>query len=96
MPDDRSATDALAPEIRALRDEFRQFNSHRFVRIHNSTLRLMWYQFLRGLAFGLGTVIGASALVSGLVLVLSQIEFVPIIGEFATEIIREIQADRPE
>lgn len=60
------------------------------VKVHNSPWRMMWYQFLRGLALGLGTVIGASALVSILVLVLSQFEFVPVIGSWATQIIQEI------
>jgi hypothetical protein len=92
---EKSDTDALTREIRALRAEFAQFNAHRFVQVHNSVPRLVLFQFLRGLAFGLGTVIGASALVSALVLLLSQVEFVPIIGSFATEIIDEIATDRP-
>lgn len=87
---------SLAEDIRALRREFTKINNHRFIRIHNSTLKLMWFQFLRGLAFGLGTVIGASALVSALVLILSQIEVVPIIGDLATDIIQEIEVARPE
>ncbi|SPF80002.1 DUF5665 domain-containing protein [Pseudoprimorskyibacter insulae] len=66
-------------------------SNHRFVRIHNSIWLLMWYQFVRGLALGLGTVIGASALVSVVVLLLSQVEFVPILGSWATQIIEEIQ-----
>lgn len=70
---------------------FETLNRHRFVRIHNSTRRLMWFQFLRGLAFGLGSVLGASILVSFLVLALSQISFVPIIGEWAQEVIEEIE-----
>lgn len=68
--------------------------AHRFVRIHNSTPRLIWFQFLRGLAFGFGTVVGASLLVSVVVLVLSQIELVPVLGGFATQVIEEIEAGR--
>lgn len=68
--------------------------SHRFVRIHDSTLRLVWYQFLRGLAFGFGTVVGASLLVSVVVLMLSQIELIPVIGDLASQVIREIEAGR--
>lgn len=95
-PKPDTSPEALGDDIRALRDEFARINNHRFVRIHNSTIQLMWFQFLRGLAFGLGTVIGASALVSALVLVLSQIEFVPFIGDLATDIIQEIEVARPE
>ncbi|MBV2360183.1 hypothetical protein KUH32_10390 [Thalassococcus sp. CAU 1522] len=80
--------------IDQLAAELARLNNHRFVRIHNSTLRLVWFQFLRGLAFGLGTVIGASALVSVLALLLAQIEVVPILGGLATEVLREIETTR--
>ncbi|MCC1491929.1 hypothetical protein J1C49_04835 [Cognatishimia sp. F0-27] len=86
-----NATDA---DLKALTAELHKLNSHRFIRIHNSTRRLVFFQFLRGLAFGLGSVVGATALVSVLVLVLSQIEFIPILGDLATEIIEEIQVDQ--
>lgn len=81
---------ALQQDMQRLSQEVSRLNNHRFVRIHNSILRLMGYQFLRGLAFGLGSAIGATALVSVIVLVLSQIEFVPIIGDLATRVIEEI------
>ena len=82
VPQDDTARLAAAMET---------LSRHRFVRIHNSTARLMWFQFLRGLAFGLGSAVGATALVSFVVVVLSQIEFVPILGNFATSIIEEIE-----
>jgi hypothetical protein len=47
---------------------------------------------LRGMAVGLGTVVGASILVSLLLYMLSQIDFLPIIGDWATEIANEIRA----
>lgn len=81
----------LALDIEGLRKEVARLNGHRFVRIHNSTVKLVWFQFLRGLAFGLGTVIGATALVSIVVLSLKQIEFVPILGSWAKQIIEEIE-----
>ncbi|WP_372892895.1 DUF5665 domain-containing protein [Rhodosalinus sp.] len=65
--------------------------AHRIVRIHNSVLKVMAFQFLRGLAFGLGTVIGASILVSVLVAVLARIEFVPLLGDLASRVIEQIQ-----
>lgn len=92
--EDRAEVDAtqvaLQRDMQRLTDEVGRLNNHRFVRVHNSILRLMGYQFLRGLAFGLGSAIGATALVSIIVLLLSQIEFVPIIGDLATRVIDEI------
>lgn len=79
-------------EIAGLREELHRLNEHRFVRIHNSVFRLVGFQFLRGLAFGFGTVVGASILVSLIALALSQIEFIPIIGEWAAEIRRQMEA----
>ncbi|MEM9710124.1 MAG: DUF5665 domain-containing protein [Pseudomonadota bacterium] len=81
-------------EIVALREELARLNGHRFVQIHNSTLRLVWFQFLRGLAFGFGTVVGASILVSALAIALAQIEFLPIIGDWAAEIARQMEEAR--
>jgi hypothetical protein len=46
---------------------------------------------VRGLAFGLGTVLGASVLLSALAWSLSQVEFLPIIGEWAAEIVRQME-----
>jgi hypothetical protein len=56
-------------------------------------LKLVWFQFVRGLAFGFGGVLGGGALVSVVILVLSQVEFIPVIGDFATQLIREISVD---
>ena len=90
MSDD--PTPDLSENTARLADAVEGFAQHRFVRMYESPLRMVGFQFLRGLAFGLGTVIGASALVSILVLFLSQFEFIPVIGNWATEIIREIEA----
>ncbi|SLN53118.1 hypothetical protein PEL8287_02831 [Roseovarius litorisediminis] len=79
-------------ELRGLRGEIAKLNKHRFIRMHNSLWRLLMFNFLRGLAFGLGTVLGASALLSLVLWSLSQIEFLPIIGEWAAEIARQMKA----
>ena len=92
--DSRTDTDdtaAMAQEMRALRDEVRQLNAHRFVRLHNSIPRLLAFNFARGLAFGLGTVLGASVLLSAVAWSLSQVEFLPIIGEWVSEIARQME-----
>lgn len=78
-------------EIAALREELERLNSHRFVRIHNSMPRLMMFQFVRGLVTGLGTVVGATLLVSVLVFILAQINFIPIIGDWAAQIADQIR-----
>jgi GAF domain-containing protein len=92
MTDRPPQTDALAEELRALRAELALLNSHRFVRIHNSLPRLLAFGFARGLAVGLGTVLGATVLLSVIVWSLSQIEFLPIIGDWAAQIAEQMRA----
>jgi len=77
----------LHADLKALQKEMHLLNTHRFIRVHNSMWRLISYQFVRGLAFGLGSVIGATILVSLLAYSLSTIDFIPVIGEWAKEIV---------
>ncbi|SIO47925.1 hypothetical protein SAMN05444722_2474 [Rhodovulum sp. ES.010] len=94
MPDSTDAARAenrLANEVAALRREVEALNGQRFFYINGSVWRLMGVQFLRGLAMGLGTVVGATALVSVIAYSLSQIDFIPIIGDWAGDIAREIE-----
>ncbi len=68
-----------------------RINSHKLIEIYNSVVKLLFYQFLKGIAFGLGSVLGATIVVSILVYLLSQIEFIPILGEWVKLISEEIQ-----
>ncbi|WP_438990679.1 DUF5665 domain-containing protein [Lentibacter sp.] len=80
--------------IERLTQELERLNTHRFVRVHSSTWRLLSFQFMRGLAFGLGSVIGATLLVSTLVWWASQIEFIPVIGGWAHQLVEDVQRTR--
>ena len=84
-------SDELIKEIQTLRAEVERLNGHRFFRIHDSFWRMLANALARGLMMGLGTVIGATLLLSILVWTLSQIEFIPIVGEWAKEIAAIVQ-----
>lgn len=86
--------DALRQEIVALRNELARLNTQRIVTMHNSPWRMLGAQFARGLAFGLGSVLGASLLVSILGWWLAQFEVVPILGKWAAEFAKEINQYR--
>ncbi len=86
--------DKLTSEVEALKAEIARLNAHRFVRLHNSIPRLLAFRFASGLVFGLGTVLGGSILLSLLVVMLGSIDFIPIIGEWATRIAAEMEAAR--
>ena len=88
--DDDSAD--LGRELQALRGEVERLNSHRFIQIQNSWIKLILFQFVRGVAFGLGTLLGASLLLSIVAWALAQVDFIPIIGDWAAVIAREIEA----
>lgn len=85
----------MAAELELIRAELKIMNNHRIIRINNNMWRLIGFQFVRGLALGFGTVVGASLLVSAVVYSLSTIDFIPIIGDWANEIANEIQTGLP-
>lgn len=86
--------DDLTREVSELRAQVELLNKHKYLRVMNSLPRMLAYNFARGLAVGLGTVLGASALLSLLVWALSTINFIPVIGDWANQIVNEINAGR--
>ena len=89
-----SQQDSLVEEVRALLEELNRLNGHGFVRVYNSVPRFLVFNFVKGLAVGLGTVLGATMLLSLVAWSISQIEFLPIVGEWATEIARQMEEAR--
>lgn len=85
--------EALNEELRLLRDEVRQITAHRLFTSQSTVARIVAISLARGLAFGLGSVIGASFLVSLLVYSLSQIDFIPVLGDWAARIADQIQSE---
>jgi hypothetical protein len=85
----------LSNDLETLSAEVARLNAHRFVRMHDSTWRLMLFNFLRGLAFGFGSVAGATIVVSIVGYFLNQIEVVPIIGDWAKQVASEIMNEIP-
>lgn len=83
--------DALQEEVASLRRELARLNRHRFIQVHNSIPRLILFQLYRGLAFGLGTVLGATVILSVVVWSLSQINFIPVIGDWASQVLEILE-----
>lgn len=92
MSDSEQKALDLNVEIAALRKEVARLNGHRFIRVQNSLPALLAFQFARGAAFGLGALIGASLLLSVLAWSLSQVDFVPVLGDWAGRVAAEIEA----
>ena len=79
-------------EIKKLGEAIKSLNNNNIFKIYNSTKKILFVSFLKGLASGLGWIIGATILVSLLTYILSQIEFIPILGEIVSQLIEEIEA----
>ncbi|MCJ8312601.1 MAG: hypothetical protein HRU38_09995 [Saccharospirillaceae bacterium] len=89
------STDTSNVEIslQAIETELQKLSQHRIVTIYNSFFKQFTLQFFRGIFFGLGTAMGATIVLSGLLYVLAQIEFVPIIGEWVKMIILQLNGE---
>lgn len=83
-PEMLRALHGIEQHLQALRE-------HPFIAVYGSTPRMLLLQFLKGAAFGLGSVLGAGLILSFVVYLLSQIQFVPILGELIKEILAQIQ-----
>ena len=79
-------------EIKKLSEAIRSLNNNNIFKIYNSIKKILFISFLKGLASGLGWIIGATILVSLLTYILSQIEFIPILGDIVSQLIQEIEA----
>ena len=77
--------------IKQLEQAINDLKEHYLFKMNSSLSKTIFFSLVRGLSFGLGSVIGATILVYLLILFLSQIEFIPIIGEWAAQLIDQIE-----
>lgn len=79
-------------DFNRLENVLSELSKQKFFYFYNSIWRILFVSLLKGLASGLGFVIGATLLVSLLTFALSQIEFIPIIGDFVSKVIVQIRS----
>lgn len=92
-----TGSNAKSPETRAIEAltvEVKKLNDHRFIKVQNSVWRLIFFQLARGLAFGLGTLMGATVLVSLLAWWASQFSFIPVLGDWLLQIVEQMEQGR--
>ncbi|MDP2720400.1 MAG: DUF5665 domain-containing protein [bacterium] len=71
--------------------EYIELGSQRgHTRIHISTWKVILNNFLGGLAWGLGTVLGATVIVAVLIILVSKLHSIPFIGDFIGNILQSI------
>ena len=81
----------MMQSIRAIEQQLHKIASHPLIVKPSTTTRELLLQFCKGAAFALGSVAGAGIILSLIVYLLSQIQFVPILGEFIKDILTQIQ-----
>lgn len=67
-------------QVERLAASMERLEKTRFVAMHDALWQLIWFQFLKGMAFGFGTIIGATALVGFFISFLNFFDFIPFIG----------------
>lgn len=84
---------SLEDKVAALATSMEKMKLAEYVGLLNNPWRLLWVNFLAGLARGAGIAIGGSLLVAVLLYLLSQIAVLnlPLIGDFIAEIVRIVQ-----
>ncbi len=65
--------------------------SGKMVEIKASIGKMVFANFLSGMAWGLGTVIGATFVLAFLLFILSQLDTVPLIGDYISDILNYVQ-----
>tara|TARA_Y100001935_G_scaffold110596_1_gene91802 strand:+ start:734 stop:1030 length:297 start_codon:yes stop_codon:yes gene_type:complete len=87
----RKKTTNKDKQIENLNNTIEALRKQKFFQMYNSLWKMILVYLLKGLASGLGWVIGATILVSILTYMLSQIEFIPILGDIVSRVIEEIE-----
>ena len=77
-------------ESQKIRAELEKLNSHKLLQTYNTTSGILLALFLKGMAFGLGTIIGATIIASVFIYFLSFFEVVPYIGNWVKRIIEVV------
>ncbi|MBP7671085.1 hypothetical protein KA119_02225 [Candidatus Gracilibacteria bacterium] len=84
-------TKELVAQLQILTKQVQNLRDSELVEIFKKPGKFLWFSFLKGLALGLGSALGATILLAFLIYLLAQIQLVPYIGDFVTEVIQEIE-----
>ena len=88
--------EALVAQSKEMNEQLLELNNHKLITAYDSIPKLLAFQLLKGGALGLGSVLGATVVLSGLIYMLSQIEFIPVIGEWVSAILETVKQEAPD
>ncbi len=84
----------LAQELAELKEAIAKLNDQRFFKMYSNWTNVIVTSLVRGLFVGLGSVIGATLLLYFVIQFLSNIDFIPIVGEWAKRIVEIINGSQ--
>ncbi len=89
----------LEARIDALHTELTKISGHHFLQSQATWPRMIGYTVVRGMAFGFGSLIGATVIVYIAVSILTQmvshIDFIPVLGDWVTKILEIVETKGP-
>ncbi len=63
--------------------------------VHKTRTEIFFNNFLGGIAWGLGATFGVSIILGIFVFILSKINFVPVVGNFASNVVNYVLLSNP-
>lgn len=93
MPGEKKAKKALSGKVEELAYYLERMRLAEYVSLFNRPWRLIWLNFIAGLARGVGIAIGGTLLAALAIFLLNELAILnlPIIGDFIAEIVRIVQ-----
>jgi len=85
---------SLTRSVSNLVEAVEKLMSKRYFQIVDNTRKFLFYNFLAGLAKGLGFMIGASLIFALIIWLLSKLSLVPVIGDWVTALLDYIERVR--
>ena len=64
-------------------------------KVHRSLKQMLFHNFLGGIAWGLGVTVGLSLLLAFVALVIKEINLVPIVGQFMSDVLMYMVKSNP-
>ncbi|MGB8955931.1 MAG: DUF5665 domain-containing protein [Tumebacillaceae bacterium] len=84
--------DRLGAMIERLAVQLERANFAEYVQLMQRPRRILWLNFLGGMARGLGVAIGFTLITAALVYLLQQMTVLPYIGDFIADIVRIVNS----
>ena len=87
---ERSLELELAKEIKILSKEIARMKDMEVIQIFKNKWKFIGLSFVKGIAVGFGSVLGATLFISLFVYILGQLSVVPVIGDWVKDVITEV------